>query len=62
MKALTDGRHHASHADVRAAALPALRHRIILNFEAEADRVDTDGIVKQITELTPTEPVGGGAI
>ncbi len=60
--ALTDGRYHASHADVQAAALPALRHRIILNFEAEADRVDPDAIVKQILDRTPSEPVLGTSV
>jgi MoxR-like ATPase len=57
VRALTDGRYHVSYKDVRDVALLGLRHRLLLNFEAEADRVDTDGIVKQILELTPTEPV-----
>ncbi len=57
VKALTDGRYHVSYKDIRDVALLALRHRLILNFEAEADRVDPDGIVRQILELTPTEPV-----
>ena len=35
----------------------ALRHRLILNFEAEADRVDPDALVKQIVDMTPTEPM-----
>jgi MoxR-like ATPase len=57
VKALIDGRYHVSNKDIRDVALLALRHRLILNFEAEADRVDPDGIVRQILELTPTEPV-----
>jgi MoxR-like ATPase len=57
VKALTDGRYHVSYKDIRDVALLALRHRLILNFEAEADRIDPDGIVRQILELTPTEPV-----
>jgi MoxR-like ATPase len=57
VKALTDGRYHVSYKDVKDVALLALRHRLILNFEAEADRIDPDGIVRQILELTPTEPV-----
>jgi MoxR-like ATPase len=44
-------------ADIKAVAGPCLRHRLILNFEAEADRVDADQIVKKIVETTPTEPV-----
>ncbi|MEC9373714.1 MAG: AAA family ATPase, partial [Planctomycetota bacterium] len=57
VRALIDGRFNASYADVKASALPALRHRVILNFEAEADRIDPDEVVKQILESTKTEPV-----
>jgi len=57
VRALTDGRFHVSYKDIRDIAVLGLRHRLILNFEAEADRVDPDGIVRQILELTPTEPV-----
>ncbi|MBL9032994.1 MAG: MoxR family ATPase [Phycisphaerae bacterium] len=57
VKAMTDGRYHVSNKDVREVALVSLRHRLILNFEAEADRVDPDAIVRQILEMTPTEPV-----
>ncbi len=57
VKALTEGRYHVSYQDVKDVALSSLRHRLILNFEAEADRVDPDGLVRQILELTPTEPV-----
>ena len=57
VKAVTDGRYHVSNKDVRDIALPALRHRLLLNFEAEADRVDPDAIVRQVLEMTPTEPV-----
>jgi len=58
VKALCDGRPHASIADVRAAAGDALRHRLVLNFEAEADRIEPDQIVDAILKATPTEPVG----
>jgi len=57
VRALVDGRYHVSYADIRETALLALRHRVLLNFEAEADRVDPDDVVKKIIELTPTEPV-----
>jgi MoxR-like ATPase len=59
VKALIEGRYHMSYADVKHVAAMALRHRILMNFEAEADRVDSDTLVKQIMELTPTEPVRG---
>jgi MoxR-like ATPase len=55
--ALIDGRYHVSNKDVQEIALPALRHRLLLNFEAEADRVSPDALVKKIVESTPTEPV-----
>jgi len=46
--ALLDERYAVSFKDVRNAALPALRHRLVLNFEAEADGVDPDAIVREI--------------
>ena len=58
VKAVTDGRYHVSNADIKSVALLSLRHRVLLNFEAEADRVTQDDIVRQVLELTPTEPVG----
>jgi MoxR-like ATPase len=58
VKALVDGRYHVGNRDVQEIAILALRHRVILNFEAEADRVSHDDIVRQILESTPTEPVG----
>jgi MoxR-like ATPase len=57
VRALVDGRYHVSFGDIKTIAPLALRHRLILNFEAEADRVDSDAIVKQVLDLTPTEPV-----
>jgi len=55
IRGLLDGRYHASFEDVQAVALPALRHRIILNFEAEAERVDTDMVVKEILKDVPKQ-------
>ncbi|MBL0926448.1 MAG: MoxR family ATPase [Phycisphaerales bacterium] len=55
VRALCDGRYHVSYADIQSVAKPSLRHRIILNFEAEADRIDPDHIVSQILELTPRD-------
>ena len=51
--ALINDRVHVAAADVRAVALPALRHRLLLNFEAEADRVDTDAILNRILDQLP---------
>ncbi len=46
--ALIHGRLHVASEDIRAVAISALRHRLLLNFEAEADRVDTDAILTRI--------------
>ena len=51
--ALMNDRVYVSCEDVRAVALPALRHRILLNFEAEAGRIDTDTILGRILEWVP---------
>jgi len=48
--ALLHDRVHVATEDVRAVALSALRHRLLLNFEAEADRVDADAILTRIVE------------
>jgi MoxR-like ATPase len=54
--ALLDGRFNVSYADVQAVAPPALRHRVILNFEGEAEGISTDSVVRAIIGETPTEP------
>lgn len=52
--ALLDGRFHVSREDVEHAALAALRHRIILNFEGEAEGITTDQIITEILKLSET--------
>ena len=54
--ALLDGRFNVAYSDVQAVAAPALRHRIILNFEGEAEGISTDSVVRAIIGETPTEP------
>jgi MoxR-like ATPase len=51
--ALMNDRVYVASDDVRAVALPALRHRVLLNFEAEADRIDTDTILARILAWVP---------
>ena len=51
-----DSRSHVSFADIRRAALPALRHRLILNFEGEADGVGTDEVVRETIAHVPEVP------
>jgi MoxR-like ATPase len=48
--ALLDGRFNVSTDDIRAAALPSLRHRIILNFEGEAEGITTEAVVRSILD------------
>ncbi len=57
VKALCDGRYHVAYGDIASVALPVLRHRVVLNFEAEADRVSADSIITSLLEGTPHEPV-----
>jgi MoxR-like ATPase len=50
VRALSEGRYNVSVEDIKAMAPPALRHRIILNFEGEAEGIDTDRIVGRVVE------------
>jgi MoxR-like ATPase len=55
--ALLDGRFNVAFDDLRQAAAPALRHRLILNFEAQAEGVTTDEVIGSILEeVTADEP------
>jgi MoxR-like ATPase len=49
-RALLDGRSVAAPEDVSSIALPVLRHRVLINFQAEADGVDADAIVARLLE------------
>ncbi len=53
--ALLDGRYNVAFRDIRTAALPALRHRLILNFDGEAEGISPDAIVAGVLEETPEE-------
>ncbi|MHB1000115.1 MAG: AAA family ATPase [Armatimonadota bacterium] len=48
VSALLDGRFNVAFDDIRKVAKPALRHRIILNFEGEAEQVSTDSVIDEI--------------
>ena len=54
VKALLAGRPHVAAEDIKAVALPALRHRVLLNFEAEAEGRGADEIIKNILDTVPT--------
>jgi MoxR-like ATPase len=49
-KALMKGRYHVTYEDIRSLYIPVLRHRILLNFHAESDRLKQDDILKRILE------------
>jgi len=57
-RAILRGRYNVSCEDVRAVAPAVLRHRVLLNFQAEAEKVDSDAVVKQLIETVP-EPKSG---
>jgi len=58
VRALLDGRAHVSIDDIRTIALPALRHRVLLNFEGQAEGVTADMVINDILDTLPAEAVG----
>jgi MoxR-like ATPase len=52
-RALMRGRYHVSFEDIRALALPVLRHRVLLNFHAQSERVTSDQVVAQLLDAVP---------
>jgi MoxR-like ATPase len=55
VRALTEGRYNVSIDDILAVATPTLRHRLILNFEAEAEGITTDHVIATILKELPKE-------
>ena len=53
IRAALDSRYNVSFQDIRDTALPALRHRVMLNFEAEAEGQDADAIVEEVLDQIP---------
>jgi MoxR-like ATPase len=52
-RALAHKRYHVSYDDITAVVVPVLRHRILLNFHAESDRIDTDAILNRLIAHVP---------
>ena len=52
-RALMKGRYHVAFEDIRALATPVLRHRILLNFHAESDRLTTDDVLAKLLAARP---------
>ena len=57
-RALMHGRYHVSIKDIQALAKPILRHRVMTNFYAESERVDSDAIVDRLLETVPVPKSG----
>ena len=57
-RAILYGRYNVSCEDIRAMAQPVLRHRILLNFQAESEKVDSDQVIKRLVDTVP-EPKSG---
>jgi MoxR-like ATPase len=55
-RALWQGRSHATHDDVRSLAAPVLRHRVLLNYRAEADGVSVEHVINRLLQSLPVEP------
>ncbi len=55
IRALFEGRFNVAFEDIRAVATPALRHRLILNFEADAEGITADRIVADVLASTPED-------
>ena len=54
-RAILAGRFHVDFADLKALAAPVLRHRLVLNFHARADKVDADALIQQLLAAVPQE-------
>ena len=57
-RAIFNGRYNVSLDDIRAVAHPVLRHRMLLNFQAESEKVSSDDVIKKLIEAVP-EPKSG---
>ena len=55
-RAVLHGRYYVSSEDIRAVAFPVLRHRIMTNFNAEADGIKSDDIIRRLIEIIPVDP------
>jgi MoxR-like ATPase len=53
VRALLDGRYNVSFEDLRRVYLPSLRHRVLLNFEAQAEGVDADDVLLKVLDAVP---------
>jgi MoxR-like ATPase len=59
IRAILDHRYHVAREDIQAVALHVLRHRLILNFEGQADGITADDVLRDVLQHTPEVPVVG---
>jgi MoxR-like ATPase len=62
VRALLQGRYNVSFEDIRSAYLPALRHRVLLNFEAQAENIPSDQVLATILNDVKEKAEGGVTI
>lgn len=56
--AVIHGRYHVAKDDIRSVARPTLRHRVLLNFEGQAEAVSTDAIIDDVLDNAGKEAAG----
>ena len=57
-RALCSGRYHVSFEDIKSIAHPVMRHRVLTNFRAESEGVNTDTIIDELLERVPVPASG----
>ena len=57
VRALLDGRYNVSFEDLRRVYLPSLRHRVLLNFEAQAENIAPDAVLQEVLKEVKEKPV-----
>jgi MoxR-like ATPase len=57
INAILDERYHVAREDIQKVALSCLRHRVLLNFEGQAEAVSTDAIIRDVLEHASRKPV-----
>ncbi|MCA9175370.1 MAG: MoxR family ATPase [Planctomycetales bacterium] len=60
IRAILDGRYHVAREDLRDSALPVLRHRLILNFEGQAEGVSTDDVIAELLKHVSEDALAVG--
>lgn len=62
IRAILDGRFHVAREDLKSMAKPVLRHRLILNFEGQAEGISTDDVIDQILKHVPERALEAAAV